>query len=230
MNHSPLSWPGILCGFEAEAIIARQFMPLVALSGGRSEMARQRAQALLDQGASGLVSFGIAGGLDPDLKAGDLVIASHVTSASGTYAADAGWLAALTAALPGARCGHVLGSDEILHHSSQKAGAFRATGALAVDMESHIVADVAQAAGRPYAVIRAIADKADFDLPMMVAQGLTADGKPNLGPILVGLARAPWQLPALMATGKASERALQSLLCRGGVALLGLGLGGMDLA
>jgi hopanoid-associated phosphorylase len=181
------------------------------------------AWELLARGASGLVSFGIAGGLDPALRSGDLVIGSTVISGGTRYDADAAYLENLSTALPRAYLGAVLGSDKILLNSAQKAEAFAATGALAVDMESQAVAEIAKAANKPFAVLRAIADPADFSLPPMVAQGLDPNGRPRLAPILMGLALNPWHLPGLIATGQASSQGLGALLRCGGVGLLSLG-------
>ena len=225
-----LNWPGLVCGLESEARIARQFLSRVAVSGGRPEQARRMAQRLLDQGANGLISFGIAGGLDPALKTGDLVIGSEIAGSDQTIAADADWLAILSQQLPMAKVGPVLGHDEIIFEPADKVRAFNKYAALAVDMESHAVAQVALTNGKPFAVLRAIADDASIRLPPMVGHGLDAQGRPQLAAILMRLALAPWELPALMRAGQATNGALRTLLGRSGFGLISLGsFGRMDI-
>ena len=69
--------PGIVVGMGAEARVARRFGFPVATPGN--------AEALLADGADGLISFGIAGGLVPGLKPGTLVVATEVIT-------DKAWL------------------------------------------------------------------------------------------------------------------------------------------
>ncbi len=227
---SSLSWPGVVCGLEAEAVIARQFLSHVAVSAGRADRARIIARQLLEQGADGLVSFGIAGGLDRALKCGDLVIGQAVSANGQLIAADAHWVASLARQLPDAHCGTVLGCERIIFDPAGKADAYAQSGALAVDMESHAVAEVAAAYGRPFVVLRAIADTAEVRLPELVAHGLDDQGRPQILPILGRLLLAPWELPALISAGNTSAMAMRTLLCRSGAGLISLGrLGSMNL-
>ncbi|HXZ67653.1 MAG TPA: hypothetical protein VEH07_03600 [Alphaproteobacteria bacterium] len=55
--------------------------------------------ALIAQGAQGIISIGIAAGLDPTLKVGDCVIASHVVIHNQRYEADESWARSLTLCL-----------------------------------------------------------------------------------------------------------------------------------
>jgi hopanoid-associated phosphorylase len=224
-------WPGVLCGLEAEAVIARQFLSGVSVSGGQPARAEAGAKTLLAQGVSGLVSFGIAGGLNPGLKTGDLVIADQIVLPGGDRLdAAADWVASLRKALPRAHVGAIAGADKIIARVEDKAELFQTTGALAVDMESHIAARAAKAANKPVIALRVIADPADFALPDMTAYGLDEDGRPMVWPILWRLALAPWMLPALIHTGSVTNLALSELLRGGGVGLLSLGgFGGVNI-
>jgi len=217
-------WPGVLCGLEAEAVIARQFLSRVSVSGGRPEKAAAGAKTLLAQDVSGLVSFGIAGGLNPGLKTGDLIIADQVILPGGdSIKSDSDWVASLAKALPRAHLGAIAGADHIIARVDDKARLNQATGALAVDMESHVAARTALQANKPFIALRVIADPADFALPEMTAYGLDENGQPLIWPILWRLALAPWTLPALIHTGSVTNFALSELLRSGGVGLLSLG-------
>ncbi len=82
-----------------------------------------------------------------------------------------------------------------------------ATGALAADMESHAVAEVASAAGKPFIIVRAISDAADQALPVAATRFLGPDGqiRPRA---LIGIIARPWELARLIRLGLQTRRAL----------------------
>ncbi|MBV8703468.1 MAG: hypothetical protein JO118_07120, partial [Acetobacteraceae bacterium] len=65
---------GIVTGLAAEARIVRRLGWPVAVGGGTPAGAYAAAGGLAGQGATALVSFGLAGGLHPALNAGALLI------------------------------------------------------------------------------------------------------------------------------------------------------------
>jgi hypothetical protein len=65
-------------------------------------------------------------------------------------------------------------------------------------MESHIAAAMAAARGLPFAACRAVVDPAWRTLPRAALVGLRDDGTTAVTPILKELAKAPWQLGALL--------------------------------
>ncbi|MBC9178929.1 phosphorylase family protein [Pseudoroseomonas ludipueritiae] len=173
--------------------------------------------------ARGIISIGIAGALAPGLRPGDWVVAEMVLGDEAA-ATDAAWAARLAAALPGARIGTMLGRDAMAAEAAEKAALHRATGALTVDMESHVAARVARRHGLPLAVARVVSDAAGRTLPPAAQVGMRPDGGVDLPAVLRALVRAPWQLPALVQTGWEAERAFRALLR--GHHLVGPGLGG----
>lgn len=92
-----------------------------------------------------------------------------------------------------------------------KAALHAATGAVAVDMESHIVAEVAAAHALPFAVVRVIGDAADTDLPGAARVPLGPDGNVRMGAVLAAVARRPRDIPALIRLAGATGRALAVL-------------------
>ncbi|MTJ83337.1 MAG: nucleoside phosphorylase [Telmatospirillum sp.] len=213
---------GVIVGMTSEARLVPDGCR-VHCAGGRPARARALADQLLAGGAAGLISFGIAGGLDPALRPGALIIPDRVMTAVGTVEADPEWRHRLRALLPGALPGAILGADDIAAPAEGKARLFHATGALAVDLESASVALACRDAGRPYAVIRTVADPADRDLPSLVADALTPDGRPQPMKVAAGLLRRPFELPALIAVGRDSGKALSAL--RAAVGRLGPAFG-----
>jgi nucleoside phosphorylase len=96
--------------------------------------------------------------------------------------------------------------------AADKRALHRSTGALAVDMESHIAGATAAAHGVPFAVCRAIVDPAWRTLPSAATAGLRDDGSTALAPILRELMRQPSQLGALIQLAADARAARASLV------------------
>ncbi|MDT4920393.1 MAG: 4-hydroxy-3-methylbut-2-en-yl diphosphate reductase [Pseudonocardiales bacterium] len=116
---------------------------------------------------SAVVVAGLAGGLDPALRAGDVVVATEVLDATGAVALPAG--APLVAELRnlGMRVHHgpIVTTDRLVTGPAERAR-LASGGAIAVDMESApIVRALAARAGPvPVAVVRVIVDTVDSPL------------------------------------------------------------------
>ena len=173
------------------------------------------AQRLVDDGVTALISFGLAGGLDPALSAGTLFVARAVLSQGRLFDCDGG----LSAPLPGHSIARVLGADAVVASADEKLRLWRETGAGAVDLESGAVAEVAAAAGIPFAVLRAVCDPAARDLPSAAIEALDRQGR--IAPMKMAsiLARHPMQVFALIALGRYAAQARRALV--GGAESLG---------
>ncbi|WP_449227077.1 phosphorylase family protein [Azospirillum argentinense] len=187
----------ILTGMALEARLARRGgLPVVCATGDAAATAA--AHRLLEGGACGIVSFGIAGGLAPDLRPGSLVLASAVADEDGAaLEACRSWRDRLRRALPQARSGVVVGARRPAATVGDKARLRALTGGVAVDLESLAVARACQAWGRPFAVLRAVADPAWRALPAAALAGLDGKGRMVPGAVLARLAADPRQLVAL---------------------------------
>jgi hopanoid-associated phosphorylase len=209
---------GIVTGMASEARIFGADA-LAISTGGNPHATRDGIANLIARGADRLVSFGIAGALDPSLNPGDLIIGSAVHSDGERLPVDPKWLVQLTTHLPNAQVADVVGSTGIVATATDKAMLHRDTGAACVDQESHWVAEAAHADRLPFAVIRAIADRAADNLPPAVLVGLDVEGNPRTSAVIRALLRDPTQLPGLIRVALQTNRALKSLL-RGRAALL----------
>ena len=201
---------GIVVGLAAEGRLARGLGGRVAVGGGERVGAAQAARALAQAGVAGLLSFGLAGGLAPDLLAGALLVPEFVLSADGTR-----WLTDPTlSAHFGKRAGTLFAGDMVLGSRAEKQHAWRRTGALAIDLESGEVARAAAAFRLPFAVLRAVCDPADQDLPVAAMAALSAAGRIRLWSVLRSLAGSPGQLPNLLRLGRETAAARGALRTR----------------
>ena len=246
----------VACGLQREAaIIARAGLYVIAGGGDAARLERELEASIAPDGISGLLSCGIAGALDPTLRAGDVVIgeldgALHPGEGRGLASQAAvtedvalkpgspqlgpgvrrgeslvEWLAPH---LADAHRGTIIGGNTIIASAAEKATLYAETGALAVDMESHIAARVAARHGLPFAILRTISDTADHALPPAALVGMKPDGGVALGAVLASLARYPAQLPALIRTGRDAGAAFASLR-RALRTLEAVGIGRLDL-
>jgi adenosylhomocysteine nucleosidase len=187
---------------------------LLALSGMGSAAAGRAAARLIEAGASALMSFGLAGGLDPELTAGSVVVPGEVMFRDGAgFPTSAAWRERLTAALPArltVAAGKLLTSARPLDAVADKSAAFQATGAVAVDMESAAVAAVAAAHRLPFLAVRVIVDTAADVLPRAVLAASRA-GQVRVWPLLGGLAVAPLDVVALIRLAQRYRKAIRSL-------------------
>ena len=221
-------------GLKREAALIASPGVKAVVSGGDGEALLARLQA-----ASGdvraVVSVGVGGGLSPAVRVGDWVVADHVVEGDGgSLEVDAGlsdrFHKALTASAPPVHRGPIAAGGVIVATAADKAALHARTGALAVDMESHVAARFAAARGLPFAALRVISDAADHALPKAVMVSMRPDGGVNLAAVVISILKDTRQIPALIRTGREAEVAFAKLKLLGRHDLLGrLGVGDADL-
>lgn len=198
----------VAVGMQSEAaLLPPDVRPVV--SGGRPERLRGLLEGLGPE-VTAVLSFGIAGGLDPLLECGDLVVATRVRGPEGAWLADPAWgtqLVRATAARPGV----VAGVAQVVATPAAKRSLHAMTGALVVDTESQVAAAFAATRSLPFAALRAVADTSAEVLPACAAVGLTEDGRPAPFKVLMALARRPGEFGALMQVARRAEAAEGSL-------------------
>lgn len=198
---------GIVVGLEAEGRIAR-CLGRVAIGGGLPAGAEAAAEELVAHGVTALISFGLAGGLDPALPAGTLVVPEMVIEDGRHYLTDP----ALSARFGIPTTRSVLAGHTILSDPAAKHAARAATGAAIIDLESGAVARVAARHNLPFAVLRAVCDPASRALPPLALAALDAGGRISPGRVIAALLRHPGQIPALLGLARDAMRARAALM------------------
>ena len=186
----------VATGLQFEARLAHAGSAATVCCGRGTHMAVALATAT-GTGCDGILSFGIAGGLDPQLRAGAVIVASSVIGANGVamaLPADERWSQALLRGLPQATHAPVLGVDAAVTEPADKLKLFRQTGAAAADMESHIAAAVAASHDLPFAVLRVVSNPAGQRIPQAALAGMREDGSTDAMGVLRALTRTPGDL------------------------------------
>jgi hopanoid-associated phosphorylase len=201
----------VVVGLAFEARIAARSAKKVVCAGAGRDLALAVHDSI-DADCGGLMSFGVAGGLQPDLTPGTCIVASDVISGDRRYSTDADWSQRLLQSIPKSQSGVVAGAAGPVATSAAKSALHRATGAVAVDMESHIVAKVAAERRLPLAVLRVVCDPAARALPDVAFRSVRADGTTDVMGLLRSLARQPRHVPALIRVALDARSARATLL------------------
>src|SRR5882757_8630389 len=165
----------VVVGMAFEARIAAGLGVPVICGGDGKNLASALTHAMA-AGCGGLISFGVAGGLAPNLKPGSCVIGSAVLDDGVARPTDARWSQRLMRMIPGSMLGTIAGVHEPLALASEKQDLHEKTGALIVDMESHVVARTAAQHGVPLAAIRVVVDPVTRTIPRSALAGTRSDG------------------------------------------------------
>jgi adenosylhomocysteine nucleosidase len=214
-------------GMAFEARIAVRLGVPVVCGGDGKHLEKSLARAMA-AGCKGLISFGVAGGLAPGLKPGTCIIGSSVIDDGEERPTDARWSHRLRRIIPDTEYGPLLGVRQPIAFSHDKSALHDQTGALAVDMESHVVARAAARHGVPLAVIRVVVDPVERTIPRSALAGTRPDGTIDPLAVVRSLMRYPRDLTGLVRMSL-DARAARATLVQGS-ALLGPGLGLLDSA
>ncbi len=218
---------GIVAALEMERRWIGNPGPLVELSGIGGKRAEHAARRLVERGATALVSWGVAGGLDPNLRPGTVVLPDAVIGGGGSsHEVDLAWRDRLLERVRG----RVVTSTSPLYHATsvittadEKRALYERIGAGATDMESAAVARVAFANHVPWIAVRVVLDTAGQDLPAEILTATDDDGRLRVGSI-VGLILRPRFWRPVIALGWAGAAAGRSMRRLWAVALPDLAL------
>jgi nucleoside phosphorylase len=119
---------GVVTGLKSEAKLLQGLQLACVSTGGRAREARRKIDRLIAEGATGLISFGIAGALSPELKTGDLIVADMVTNDIGeVWQTHRPWVDALRSTIEPIRDDHR--HDDVPHHAAARRSEGHAAGA-----------------------------------------------------------------------------------------------------
>ncbi|GFO72648.1 adenosylhomocysteine nucleosidase [Bathymodiolus japonicus methanotrophic gill symbiont] len=188
---------------------------LITLSGAGSKNAASAAQNLIILGANQLISWGCAGALSPQLKAGDLVVPADILTRDNIQLTTHKQWSRKVIDLLDKTIKHtqatLLESDTVIGQACDKNRLYLTTQAIAVDMESAAVAQLAQQAQLPFIAIRSIVDPAQLDLPGAIDYAMTDSGVISIRKLLRYLCSHPGDLPRLITLGMHFNAAKKTL-------------------
>ncbi|GDX85806.1 purine phosphorylase [Methylococcaceae bacterium] len=188
---------------------------ILIYAGAGAENAQKATELAVSKGATKLISWGCAAALSPDLKMGDLVLADSLLNSNGLeIAVNATWHQHVKTVLGSdivAYKGALFNSNVLISTATEKQAIYAKTGAIALDMESDAIAQVAQHYALPFLAIRAIADPAMMDLPTSVSKALNENGEIEITKIIASLVFNPKEIKHLIQLGQYFQLAKRTL-------------------
>jgi adenosylhomocysteine nucleosidase len=214
---------GVLVCFplKQEAAPFRKIAPnkpgtAILLTGiGRLNAERSLRDSLAVDSPELVLTCGFAGGLNPDLKLGDVVFemgnaplspqdGERVSAWTGV-----GLLSKLLAV--GAKPAKFFCADHVATTATEKQKLRHETGADAVEMESAAIHATCVEQGIPCVTVRVISDMASEDLPLDFNQLSKADKSLDYGKLFLAVAKSPGKIGALMKLQKQTQFAAERL-------------------
>jgi adenosylhomocysteine nucleosidase len=163
--------------------------------------AEKSAREFLSKNSPKLVlTCGFAGGLNPDLKIGDVVYETREPNSK---------IPNLVTAR--AKPAKFYCADRIATTVAEKRKLRELTGADVVEMESAAIHAVCKERNTPCITVRVISDTAHEDLPLDFNALAKPDKNLDFGKLFLAIARSPGKIPKLMALQKKTKFAAQQL-------------------
>jgi adenosylhomocysteine nucleosidase len=167
---------------------------------GRDNAERNVLAALEEIKPRLVLTCGFAGGLNPKLKAAEVV-----------FQADPGTDLHSKIEQAGATPVSFFCARRVAITSDEKLRLWRGTGLDAVEMESETIRELCLQRDIPSATVRVISDAADEDLPLDFNTLMSPAQKIHYGKLSWALVRSPWKLAELLAFQQKTVDAAQAL-------------------
>lgn len=212
-------------GLDFEARIASGPGVVALCSSDQHQLDRAISAEIL-RGCRGIISFGVAGGLCPNLAPGACVVARSIVTQTKRFATDGAWSRHLLWSIPGAVHADIAGGHALISDPAIKLALGDATNTVAVDMESSLSAAAAVRHNVPFAAVRVLADPSRRALPHVAQVAVLADGRLDFQAIMRSLATRPRQWGDLARTAFDTRKA--RFVLRQIRALLGFAFGLVD--
>ncbi|MGA2788508.1 MAG: hypothetical protein ABSF60_13365 [Verrucomicrobiota bacterium] len=198
----------LICfALKEEAVLFRKIaagkpgVAIIVTGVGRKNAEKSLREFLATHSPELVLTCGFAGGLNPDLKPGDVVF--EVQSPESKVQSQ------LLAA--GAKPVKFFCADRIATTAAEKKKLRLETGADAVEMESAAIRAVCAERGIPCATVRVISDSAGEDLPLDFNQLAKPDKNLHYGKLALAILKSPGKIGALLTLQKKTRLAAEQL-------------------
>jgi nucleoside phosphorylase len=176
----------------------------VLLTGMGRENTRKATRGLSCEGHDVVISTGLAGALDANLKLGEIVAARAARVVGGKTRIESDFALLELAVAAGARAVDVFLTSETIVTTASGKEELSPSGSV-VEMETSYVLEAAATRQVPAAAVRAISDTSDEDLPVDFERIADSRGRVKVGGLLKELAMHPSRLAPLVRFGQQSR-------------------------
>lgn len=167
---------------------------------------------LVPKECTGIISFGLCGGLAPEPRIGQIFLGDVLITPEGNFYPDYKWGTRFLAKT-GATESHWYSSGQFNEGDTpdQRIALFKRTGAAVIDDESFHVAKFAKARGIPFQMLRSVSDVANDNVPPAARNALNSDGSTNVMAVLESVLGDLSQIPELIRLGQQYYKSLGTL-------------------
>jgi len=173
-------------------------------------LARMGLRELLAEKPDICVSTGLAGGLNSNLHAGDVVVAEELILRQESPRVRSNRTILDAAVRSGAKLVETLITENHVVTEATAKSALSQCGDI-VDMESYHILEMISGTQIPAVTVRAISDTSAEDLPLDFSKVVTRDGGVRKKELFLSIARQPSRVPKLFRFGAQSRKAAISL-------------------
>ena len=178
--------------------------------------AGKAAGEMLFQKIDCLISWGTAGALTDEVHTGDLILPENIHTGSGeTRRTDpvchCNLREKLSASIAAVHTGTLAETRTVLENAEQKKALHRKTGAIAADMESAAIMQVAQDNRLPFIAVRTIVDESHVVIPAELTSHIDIFGTPNITGLLTEIFFRPRLINNMYSLSRSMNTALDTL-------------------
>ena len=173
-------------------------------------------------GVRHIINWGTAGALESDLRCGDIILPTAISSSTCQYQVADDWHQRISRLLK--TTNHVI-SEQCIYTATQMIGTIEERkqlalkkNAIAVDMESSTIARYARNMDMQLGILKVIADHQDYYLPPCIKH-IDRYGRPHLCDFSLSVLRSPSQVPHVVRLAIAFRNALHVLTQLGNLLL-----------
>ena len=187
----------------------------LCLSGMGHESAFNSVNKLIQLNINALISWGTAGAIDSRLKPGDLVLADNIKGNDNSFIVSSEWLNRLNAYFKQqdfkTHIGTIVSINQMCNSVTEKTALAKQTDAIAVDMESAVVAEMSKQHGLNFIAVRAIADEINDTIPAVVMEHTNNLAEPVFPGFLLSCLQQPKQIFRLVTLARRYKMAIKTL-------------------
>jgi hypothetical protein len=198
-------------GMSSEYAVAKQYAaPDVLVLTGEQTVSSLIVN--IPYTCTGIISFGLCGGLSERALIGQAFIYDTVVTPAQSLTCDVAWRKRLFAASKYYEC-HCWSSGNFntANTIAERAQLFAQTGCEVIDDETYAVAQFAQIRNIPFIGLRVVSDGAEDNLPPAVINALNPNGTDDIPAVIASVISDPEQLPALIRTAQEFEKSIAEL-------------------
>ncbi len=185
---------------------------------GRQNAEKSVREFLSTNSPKFVLTCGFAGGLNPELKAGEVVFEIpnrrdelHESQIKNEIRDSCNSSLREKLVAGGAKPAKIFCANRIATTIAEKKKLRDETGADAVEMESAAIHAVCREHGIPCATVRVISDTANEDLPLDFNSIMNAEQEIDFGKLTLALVKSPGKIPSLIRLQKQSKAAAEKL-------------------